>query len=196
MNGQLRLNVILPIVLLAVLAVGVGLFTLTRGQESSNGSSSDLISLPKPAHAPATPALTKPRAAVKPAKAKAVNAKPARPAKPKVVKPVIQLNPGLPPSLARALRSSPVAVVSLITPDSALDEMAAKEAAAGARAVGAAFVTVDVTREKHARPYAVKLGVVNAPTVLVYKRPGDLFLRLDGFADLDVVAQAADNAFS
>jgi hypothetical protein len=190
MNSQLRFNVILPIVLFAVLAVGVGLFTLTRGQGSSSASSADLISRPKPAH-PVAPARTKPRTSVKPAKA----AK-AKPAKRKAVKPVVRLNPGLPPTLARALRSSPVAVVSLITPDSALDEMAAKEAAAGARAAGAAFVTVDVSREKHARPYAVKLGVVNAPTVLVYKRPGDLFLRLDGFADLDTVAQAADNAFS
>ena len=35
MNSQLRLNVILPIVLFAVLATGVGLFTLTRGRRSS-----------------------------------------------------------------------------------------------------------------------------------------------------------------
>ena len=193
MNSQLRLNVILPIVLFATLAMGVGLFTLTRGQGSSGASNASLISQPRPAHAPVAPART-PETAEKPTNA--AKAKPARQAKRKAAKPVVKLNPGLPPTLARALRSSPVAVVSLITPDSVLDEMAAKEAAAGARAAGAAFVTVDVTREKHARPFAVKLGVVNAPTVLVYKRPGDLFVRVDGFADLDTVAQAADNAFS
>ena len=193
MNSQLRLNVILPIVLFATLAMGVGLFTLTRGQGSSGASNAGLISQPRPARAPVTPART-PQTAEKPTNA--AKPKPARQAKPKAAKPVVKLNPGLPPTLARALRSSPVAVVSLITPDSVLDEMAAKEAAAGARAAGAAFVTVDVTREKHARPFAVKLGVLNAPTVLVYKRPGELFVRLDGFADLDTVAQAADNAFS
>jgi hypothetical protein len=72
--------------------------------------------------------------------------------------------------------------------------MASNEAAAGARASGAAFVTVDVSKEREARPFALKLGVLEAPTVLVFKRPGDVFVRLDGFADLDVVAQAAENA--
>ena len=84
----------------------------------------------------------------------------------------------------------------MVTPDSDVDGIATREAAAGARAAGAAFVTVDVTKERGARPFAVELGVVEAPAVLVYKRPGELFVRLDGFADLDTVAQAAENAFS
>jgi hypothetical protein len=193
MDGQLRLNVILPIVLVAVLATAIGLFTLSRSAGSSSSSSADLTRvLHRPR--PAGPAHTaKPRTAVKPA----ATAKP-RPTqvKPKPARPKIKLNPGLPPSLAAALRSSQVAVVSLVTPDSDVDDIATKEAAAGARAAGAAFVAVDVTNEKRARPFAVKLGVVEAPTVLVYKRPGELVVRLDGFADLDTVAQAADNAFS
>jgi hypothetical protein len=40
------------------------------------------------------------------------------------------------------------------------------------------------------------LGVLEAPTVLVFKRPGELYVQLDGFVDLDMVAQAADNAHS
>jgi hypothetical protein len=190
MNGQLRLNVILPIVLCAVLATGIGLFTLSRSA-GSGASSSDLTPvLHRPARPPATPAPTaRTRPAAKPAAKR-------QPAKSKPAKPKIKLDPGLPPTLARALRSSPVAVVSMVTPDSAVDAIARREAAAGARAAGAAFVTVDVTNEKGARPFAVKLGVVAAPAVLVYKRPGELFVRLDGFADLDTVAQAAENAFS
>jgi hypothetical protein len=193
MDGQLRLNVILPIVLVAVLATAIGLFTLSRSAGSSSSSSAGLTPvLHRPAHPPAAPAHTaKPRTAVKPANTAKPKPKQVKPARPK-----IKLNPGLPPTLAAALRSSPVAVVSLVTPDSDVDDIATKEAAAGARAAGAAFVVVDVTNEKRARPFAVGLGVVEAPTVLVYKRPGELVVRLDGFADLDTVAQAADNAFS
>jgi hypothetical protein len=183
MNGQLRLNVILPIVVLAVLGGGLSLFMLSRGAETSTASTdSALAPLPR-LHKPApnkTP--TKPPAA--------------RPAKPKPVRPKVKLNPGLPSALARALTARPVAVVAFVTPEAGVDEMAAKEAAAGARAAGAAFVAVDVSKERETRPFAVKLGVLEAPAVLVFKRPGDLFVRLDGFADLDVVAQAAENAQS
>jgi hypothetical protein len=190
MNGQLRLHVILPIVLFAALAAGVGLFTLSRGAQSSTASTdSALTPLPRRTQAPvATPPKPAPPAAAK------RKAKPARPAKP--TKPKVKLNTGLPPALARALTARPVAVVSLVTPEAVLDEMAAKEAAAGARAAGASFVTVDVSSERQARPFAVMLGVLEAPTVLVFERPGELFVRLDGFADLDTVAQAAENAAS
>lgn len=188
MNTQLRLNVILPIVLFAVLASGVGLFVLTRGPEASSAADARLLSAsPLPTRTPVTPAKTaKPRTPAKPAKPKPV----------KPAKPVVRLNAGLPPALARALTSRRVAVVSLVTPGSGLDEMAAKEAAAGARAAGAAFVTVDVGSERAARPFSVMLGVLKAPAVLIFKRPGELFVQLDGFVDLDMVAQAADNAHS
>jgi hypothetical protein len=39
-----------------------------------------------------------------------------------------------------------------------------------------------------------QLGVLPDPSVLVYRRPGDLVARFDGFADRDTVAQAATNA--
>lgn len=189
MNSQLRLNVILPIVLFAVLATGAGLFTLTRGQESPGASDEPLVSR----ITPLSPAKTaKPRTPAKPVQS--AKPKPVKPAKP--AKPVVKLNAGLPPALARALTARRVAVVSLVTPGSGLDESAAREAAAGARAAGAAFVTVDVGSDRAARPFSVMLGVLEAPTVLVFKRPGELYVRLDGFVDLDMVAQAADNAHS
>ena len=181
MNGQLRLNVILPIVLLAAAGAALSLFMLSRGAGASAATADSIAPLPRLA-ARKTPART---------------ARPAKPlATPKPARPKIKLNAGLPPALARALRARAVAVVAFVTPDARLDEMAAKEAAAGARAGGASFLTVDVSRERQARPFAVKLGVLEAPTVLVFKRPGDLFVRLDGFTDLDVVAQAAENAKS
>jgi hypothetical protein len=190
MNGQLRLNVILPIVLLAVAGAGLSLFMLSRGGETSTASTDTAL-------AP-LPRLQAPKTSTQaPTKAKAVpTAKAKAKATPKPARPKIKLNAGLPPALARALTARPVAVVAFVTPDARLDEMAANEAAAGARAGGAAFVSVDVSKERAARPFALKLGVLQAPTVLVFKRPGNLFVRLDGFADLDVVAQAAENAQS
>jgi hypothetical protein len=186
MNGQLRLNVILPIVLLAVAGAGLSLFMLSRGAETSTASTDTAL-------AP-LPRLHAPKASTKaPAKVKAVPTAKAK-AKPKPARPKVKLNAGLPPALARALTARPVAVVAFVTPDARLDEMAASEAAAGARAGGAAFVSVDVSKERTTRPFALKLGVLQAPTVLIFKRPGNLFVRLDGFADLDVVAQAAENA--
>jgi hypothetical protein len=193
MNGQLRLNVILPIVLFATLAVGIGLFMLSRSPETSTASTdSALVPGTRSVQSTHTPVAPAPKTA-RPtqAKPKPTPARPVKPARPKV-----KLNAGLPPALTRALTARPVAVVSLVTPDASLDEMAAKEAAAGAGAAGASFVTVDVSRERQARPFAVMLGVLEAPTVLVFKRPGELFVQLDGFADLDMVAQAAENAAS
>jgi hypothetical protein len=178
MNGQLRLNVILPIVLLAAAGAALSLFMLSRGAGASAATDS-VGPLPRPV-APKTARPAKPTHASKP------KAKPARPK--------VKLNAGLPPAVARALTARPVAVVAFVTPSARLDEMAANEAAAGARAGGASFVTVDVSKERQARPFAVKLGVLEAPTVLVFKRPGDVFVRLEGFTDLDVVAQAAENA--
>jgi hypothetical protein len=196
MNGQLRLNVILPIVLLAALAAAVALFMLSRGP-STPTTEPELAPLPRPTHVPVAPS-AKPKTAPKPAAAPAA-AKPKPQTRPAVKpvarpKPKVKLKEGLPPALNRALTARPVAVVSFVTPGAGLDELAAKEAAAGANAVGASFVTVDVGKERQARPYAVMLGALDAPTVLVFKRPGELFVRLNGFADLDTVAQAADNA--
>lgn len=188
MNGQLRLNVVLPIVLFATLAAGIGVFMLSRSPETSTASTdSALTPLSRPKPTPVAPKTARPA----PAKPKPKPARPVKPAQPKV-----KLNAGLPPTLRRALTARPVAVVSLLTPDARLDEMAMREAAAGAGAADASFVKVDVSRERQARPFAVMLGVLEAPSVLVFKRPGELFVQLDGFADLEMVAQAAENAAS
>jgi hypothetical protein len=41
-----------------------------------------------------------------------------------------------------------------------------------------------------------RYGVIQDPAVLVLRPPGDLVVRIDGFADRDTVAQAAANAAS
>lgn len=101
---------------------------------------------------------------------------------------------GLPIPLARALQSHRVVVVSLFAPYAAVDRVSSAEAEAGAEAAGVGFVALNVLERRNAEPLGTKLGVVKAPSVLVYTRPAKLFVKLDGFADVATVAQAADNA--
>ncbi len=121
-------------------------------------------------------------------------------AKPKVhVRAVID---GMPSSLALALRSHAVVVVSLYTPDSSVDRMSTDEARHGAQVAHAGFVAFNVADEKIVSPLSSLLTgaptpadrVLDGPAVLVFVRPNSLFVRLNGFADHDTVAQAAANA--
>ena len=59
----------------------------------------------------------------------------------------------------------------------------------------AAFVGVDVTGSE-IDGLNRRYGVLQDPAVLVLRPPGDLIVRIDGFADRDTVAQAAANASS
>ena len=101
---------------------------------------------------------------------------------------------GLPVPLARALQEHRVVVVSLYAPNAAVDRISRAEAEAGANEVGAGFVTLNALKRRNSEPLAAKLGVLKAPSVLVYTRPAKLFVKLDGFVDVATVAQAADNA--
>ena len=109
---------------------------------------------------------------------------------------------GMPSSLALALRSHAVVVVSLYTPDSSVDRMSTDEARHGAQVARAGFVAFNVADEKIVSPLSSLLTgaptpadrVLDGPAVLVFVRPNSLFVRLNGFADHDTVAQAAANA--
>jgi hypothetical protein len=167
---------------LAVLALGAGFFLLTRGQESSTAAPS--LSAQELRQRAAAKGNTK---AVKPRKARS-----RKPAAPKPAQPPAAN--GLPTSVASALARKGVVVVSLYAPDIPLDDMAVQEARAGATAAGAGFVALNVLNESQARPLTELLGVLEDPSVLVFRRPGEMFLRLTGFADQQTVAQAAKNA--
>jgi hypothetical protein len=109
---------------------------------------------------------------------------------------------GMPAALASALASHPVVVVSLYAPRSSVDELATAEARHGATLAGAGFVALNVADEKIVSPLSSLLTgaptaadrVLDGPAVLVFQRPRTLFVRLNGFADRDTVAQAAANA--
>jgi len=53
-----------------------------------------------------------------------------------------------------------------------------------------------VLSQQQALALTKKLGVLPDPALLVYRRPGDLVTRINGFADRETVAQAAKNAKS
>lgn len=175
-----QLRAILLASVLAAVAAALALYTLSQ---SRGGSTGDADTLPPVA------SLASPRTALPKPKA--------TPAKPKPVKnPFVEQarKAGLPPAIARALGAHEVVVVSLYTPRLELDAVTKAEAEAGAAVGHAGFVAVNVRSEGTARVLTKLLGVLDAPGTLVYRRPGELFMRLDGFNDRETVAQAAQNA--
>jgi hypothetical protein len=174
----------------ALLALLGGFLLLGRGGGSASSAAVPVI---KPLHpvekdVATTAKATKKVAAVKPK------------AKPMVHVPAVI--DGMPSSLALALRSRAVVVVSLYTPDSSVDRMSTDEARRGAQVAHAGFVAFNVADEKVVSPLSSLLTgaptpadrVLDGPAVLVFVRPNSLFVRLNGFADRDTVAQAAANA--
>src|SRR6266536_4024761 len=111
---------------------------------------------------------------------------------------------GMPAPLALALRAQPVVVVSLYSSHSSVDGLAKEEARQGAALAGAAFVALDVSKEKVANPLTSLLTtgptaadrVLDDPSVIVFQAPKALFVRLNGWTDRELVAQAVENARS
>jgi hypothetical protein len=172
---------------LCVLALGAGFFFMSRGQESSQAATGlSTQQLVQRAAAKRKTVSTK-KAAVK-------TTAPKRSVKPKPTRIDRTLNAGLPSTISSAFWGRKVVVVALHAPDVPLDQMAVAEARAGASAAGVGFVALNVLHESQARPLTKLLGVLEDPAVLVFRRPGDLFLRLSGYADQQTVAQAARNA--
>ena len=105
----------------------------------------------------------------------------------------------LPQPLQWQLAHHKVVVVSFYNPGSDVDAISVAEAHAGATAAGAGFLLVSVLDNKVAGILTALLpggGLLPDPGVLVYRAPGDVALRLDGFADRAAVAQAATNALA
>jgi hypothetical protein len=105
----------------------------------------------------------------------------------------------LPQPLQWALAHHKVVVVSLYNPSSDVDAISVAEAHAGAIDAGAGFLLVSVLDNKVAGILTALLpggGLLPDPGVLVYRAPGNIAIRLDGFADRASVAQAATNVIS
>ena len=126
------------------------------------------------AHA-ATPVVTRPKA--KP--------KPAPPAN------------GLPIVLNDMFRQHRIVVVSVFDPQDKTDAVSYAEARAGAADAGAGFLGVSVLDDSVAGPLTAALpdqGLLPVPGLLIYRRPGVLVERVDGFEDRAGVAQLAAGA--
>ncbi len=161
------------VIVLALVAVAAGLLVFMRTQKSAS-------SAPPPAAtttAPTTPAAHKP--AVTPAQSSATATQPE--------------SGGMPAAITQALAANKVVVVALYDPKAKIDDTALSEAMAGAKLAGTEFVQIDVTTDQ-VDALNAKYGVIQDPAVLVLRPPGDLVVRIDGFADRDTVAQAAANA--
>lgn len=178
----------------ALAAVGGMLFVFTSGRGSA--AEEDLALPPmaaaaaKPAKAPAVHKTAAAKAA-----AKAKPATPRAPAKAAPKKVVPKLPPtGFPVAVDRALANHKVVVVSLVVPGSAIDELAAGEAKAGAKLGGAGYLALNVLNERVAHALLAKLEGPKEPSVLVFKHTGEVALALEGFVDRETVAQAAANA--
>jgi hypothetical protein len=105
----------------------------------------------------------------------------------------------LPAPLQWQLAHHKVVVVSIYNPQSNVDAISVAEAHAGATDAGVGFLLVSVLDNKVAGILTALLpggGLLPDPGVLVYRAPGDVALRLDGFADRSSVAQAATNALA
>ena len=101
----------------------------------------------------------------------------------------------LPQPLQWQLAHHKVVVVSFYNPSSDVDAISVAEAHAGAVDAGAGFLLVSVLDNKVAGILTALLpggGLLPDPGVLVYRAPGDVALRLDGFADRDVGRAGGD----
>jgi hypothetical protein len=141
----------------------------------------------KPTTTKATSAPVKPTAAMH---AKA-SAKPAAKATKKAAPAV---NSALPAALAQALAFNPTVVVVLYNAQSEVDGIAVAEARAGAALAGAGFVGLNVLSQAEVGKLTEQIGLLPDPAVLVFRRPAHIAARIDGFADKETVAQAAQNA--
>jgi hypothetical protein len=151
----------------------------------------------KPAAAPAQ-AAAKPNAAAR--RKAAATATPARPtakpvAKPAAkAKPAVKLAKGTPTTIAGQLATHQVVIVLLYDPQARVDDYSLAETQLGAKDAGAGFLGVNVRDQRQASPFTTAYGVLQDPTILFFKRPGKLALKLVGYADHDTIAQAAKNA--
>jgi hypothetical protein len=98
-------------------------------------------------------------------------------------------------TLRRTLAARRVVVVALYAGGAAVDRQVVAEARTGAARAGAVFRAVNVANETRARALATLLGGgTQVPTVVVFKRPGAISVKLEGYADAATITQAAMNA--
>ena len=97
----------------------------------------------------------------------------------------------LPAPLQWQLARHHIVVVSFYDPQSNVDSISVAEAHAGATEAGAGFLLVNVLDNSLAGPLTALLpggGLLPDPGILIYRAPGSVAYRIDGFSDRDAVA--------
>jgi hypothetical protein len=112
-----------------------------------------------------------------------------------VVRPTV--NPLLPAPVHTALDQYPLVVVAFYNPHSPVDRLTIEEARAGAAATHVPFVQVDLLDDSVAGPLTALLPsgeLLPNPGFAIYRRPGTLVYRSDGYLNRTGVAQAVKDA--
>jgi hypothetical protein len=199
-----QIKILALVGLLAAVGLAASMFVL-GGSSKNATTSTPTVHTPAKTRVPVTPPTTKHRTvvhapakhvtkthAVVPAKAHHTHAKPSG----------FHGNPvyaQLPKALQWQLAHHKVVVVSFYNPSSNVDAISVAEAHAGATDAGAGFLLVSVLDNKVAGILTALLpggGLLPEPGVLIYRAPGNVAFRFDGFNDRATIAQAATNALS
>jgi hypothetical protein len=112
-----------------------------------------------------------------------------------VVRPTV--NPLLPAPVHLALEHYPRVVVGFYNPHSPVDQLTIEEARAGAAATHLAFVSVNLLDDSVAGPLTALLPageLLPNPGFAIYRRPGTLVYRSDGYLSRTGVVQAVKDA--
>lgn len=96
-----------------------------------------------------------------------------------------------PPALTKALAADNAVVVVVHIPGATLDDRVVREARAAAELGSAGFLAVDAGRSGAVRPWITAFALRDTPSVLVVARGPRLVNLFAGYADRQVIAQAA-----
>jgi hypothetical protein len=120
-----------------------------------------------------------------------VQPQPAPPKPVHVARPTV--NPLLPAPIRLALEYSPLVVAAFYNPHSPVDMLTLDEARAGAASTHVVFRSVNLLNDKVAGPLTALLPageLLPSPGFVIYRRPGTLVYRSDGYLNRTSVAQA------
>jgi hypothetical protein len=112
-----------------------------------------------------------------------------------VVRPTV--NPLLPHPVHMQLSHYPLVLVGFSNPHSPVDQLTLEEARAGAAAAHVPFISVNLLDDSVAGPLTALLPagqLLPNPGFVIYKRPGTLVYRSDGYLNRTSVAQAVKDA--
>ena len=197
-----QIKIIALVGVIAAVGLMASMTLLGRSSSSSNDAVTSVARVP-PRHPATTPVKPAVHPAARPTTTPAkTHAKPrthtratTHHAKPKAHGNLVYST--LPAQLQYALSQHDVVVVSTYDPNADVDKIAAAEAYAGANDAKVGFLLVNVLDDAVAGRLTALLpggGLLPDPGVLVYKAPGNIAFRFDGFVDRATVAQAAANA--